>query len=219
MTIAFDFENSTAALNVSSVVVAGWTGRDLSAVQFHIDELAALGISPPSQVPLYYRISAALLTQSDRIEVLGEGTSGEVEPLLIRADGKTYLGLASDHTDRDLEAHSVAASKQACAKPISRRVWDLEDIAEHLDDIRLRCWIEEDGQEVLYQDGTLAGIRPLAELCDGAGFVNGTAMLCGTFPAIGGVRPATSYRMEATDPHRGSSLSLSYRVTTLPVVA
>ncbi len=219
MDIAFNVEDRSITLPINACVVAGWTGRDLAAVQHHIDELAELGISPPSQVPLYYRVSTALLTQSDKIEVLGEGSSGEVEPLLIRAGGKTYFGLASDHTDRDLEAHSVAASKQVCAKPIATTLWDFDDIVGHLDDMRLRCWITENEQEVLYQDGTLAGIRPLEDLCDGAGFDDGTAMLCGTFAAIGGVRPARSYRMEVSDPHRGKTIDLSYTVKTLPIVA
>jgi hypothetical protein len=215
----FKCENRDITLTITSVVVAGWTGRDAAAVQHHIDELSELGIAPPSTVPLYYRVSNALLTQADGIEVLGEGSSGEVEPLLIRAGGKTYFGLASDHTDRDLEAYSVAASKQACAKPVSADLWDFDDIAGHLDEIRLRCWIDENGQEVLYQEGTLAAIRPLAELCDGAGFDDGTAMLCGTFAAIGGVRPARAYRMEVSDPRRGKTIGLSYTVKTLPIVA
>jgi Protein of unknown function (DUF2848) len=43
-------------------VIAGWTGRNAQAIEHHIEELAALGIARPSQVPLYYRASAALLT-------------------------------------------------------------------------------------------------------------------------------------------------------------
>lgn len=217
--LAFNFANKSITLTINAVVVAGWTGRNLSAVEHHIDELAELGIAPPSKVPLFYRVSSALLTQSDSIAVLGDRTSGEIEPLLIRAGGKTYFGLGSDHTDRDLESHSVAASKQACAKPVSSTLWDFDDIAGHLDDIRLLCWIAENGQEVLYQDGALAGIRPLEELCEGAGFGDGTAMLCGTFAAIGGVRPARSYRMEVSDPHLGKTMGLSYTVETLPIVA
>lgn len=219
MQVAFNFDNTNIALTIGTVIVAGWTGRDMEAVQHHIDELAALGINPPSQVPLYYRVSNALLTQDDTIEVLGEGSSGEVEPLLVRSNGKTYFGLASDHTDRDLEAHSVAASKQACAKPIAKELWDFDDIKDHLDEIKLKCWIEENGREVLYQDGTLSKIRPLAELCEGSGFADGTAMLCGTFAAIGGVRPASMYRMELSDPISGKAMTLSYRVSTLPVIS
>lgn len=219
MDFTFNLADTRLVAAVSSVVVAGWTARDVQAVQHHIDELAELGIAPPSQVPLYYRVAHTLLTQDDRIDVLGTGSSGEVEPLLIRSEGKTYLGLASDHTDRDLEAYSVAASKQACAKPIAKDLWDLDEVKDHLDDITLKCWIEENGREVLYQEGTLSGIRPLAELCEGAGFGDAMAMLCGTFPAIGGVRAASAYRMEMSDPTNGKAIALSYGVSTLPIVS
>ena len=219
MTLALTCDGRPLGAEIGALVVAGWTGRDPAAVRHHIDELAAIGIAPPSRVPLYYRAAASLLTRADTIEVLGEGTSGEVEPLLVRLGGRTFFGLGSDHTDRDLETHSVAASKQACAKPVAAELWDFDEIAGHAEDIRLRCWIEEDGQSLLYQDGTLAGIRPLAELIEGAGLVDGMAMLCGTFAAIGGVRPARAYRMEARDPHRGRTIGLAYSVRTLPVMA
>ena len=219
MDVAFNFGKKRIILTINSVVVAGWTGRNMAAVQHHIDELTALGIAPPSQVPLYYRVANTLLTQGPTIEVLGDSSSGEVEPLLIQSSGKIFFGLASDHTDRDLEAHSVAASKQACAKPIAQEVWDFDEIKEHLEDITLRCWIEENGREILYQEGTLSSIRPLAELCEGASFADGTAMLCGTFAAIGGVRPAGRYRMEVSDPINGKTIALSYGVTTLPIIS
>ena len=218
MDVAFNLEKTRVTLTINSVVVAGWTGRNMDAVQHHIDELAALGIAPPSHVPLYYRVANTLLTQNPTIQVLGDGTSGEVEPLLIQSGGKIFFGLASDHTDRDLEVHSVAASKQACAKPVAQDLWAFDEIKDHLDEIKLRCWIEENGREILYQDGTLSSIRPLAELCEGAGFGDGTAMLCGTFAAIGGVRPAGTYRMEVSDPIRGKTIALSYGVTTLPII-
>jgi hypothetical protein len=219
MDFTFNVAHSSVVLNVTSVVIAGWTARDADAVQHHIDELADLGIAPPSQVPLYYRVANTLLTQADKIEVLGDQSSGEVEPLLIKSNGRTFLGLASDHTDRDLEVYSVAASKQACAKVIADALWDLDDIKDHLDDITLKCWIEESGRKILYQEGTLSSIRPLAELCEGAGFTDGTAMLCGTFPAIGGVRPAGRYWMELSDPTSGKAIALSYSVSTLPLIS
>lgn len=218
MDIAFKFEKEHVNLDVSSVVVAGWTGRNMDAVQHHIDELSVLGIAPPSQVPLYYRVANTLLTQAPKIEVLGGGTSGEVEPLVIQSGGQVYFGLASDHTDRDLEVHSVAASKQACAKPVAGELWDFDAIKDHLEDITLRCWIIENGHEVLYQEGSLSSIRPLRELCEGAGLTDGVAILCGTFAAIGGVRPAGTYRMEAHDHTNGKALSLTYGVSPLPII-
>lgn len=205
--------------NIESCYVAGWTGRDKSAVDHHIEELAAIGIKPPSMVPLYYRVSNALLTQAPIIEVLGGGTSGEVEPLLVQREGVLYLGLASDHTDRELEAHSVAASKQACLKPVASQLWNYDDVADHLDSLLLRCSIEEYGQWVSYQEGSLANIKPLAELIKGSGFADNSAMLCGTLSAIGGVRPALKYKMEIEDPILSRTISMEYDVKQLPIVA
>ena len=115
----FNTETKTGAgrvdIDVRDLTIAGWTGRDAAAVQHHIDELAAIGVAPPSQVPLFYRVSADLLTTAPDIQVLGEASSGDAEPMLIRAGGKMWIGLGSDHTDRALEAVSVASSKQVCA--------------------------------------------------------------------------------------------------------
>ncbi|MEO1718580.1 MAG: DUF2848 family protein, partial [Planctomycetota bacterium] len=127
-----------------------------------------------------------------------------------------YLGLASDHTDRALEATSVAASKQVCAKPVATTLWPLEEIAD-LDALQLTTDIEENATWTRYQEGTLAAIRPLADLI--ADLPDNAAMLCGTLPAIGGVRPAQAYRMALTDPATGRTIRLDYSVTTLPVIA
>ena len=113
----FTVDGDPLELDLKHLVIAGWTGRDPAAIQHHIDELAALGVPAPSQTPLYYRVSAALLTPADRIEAVGDASSGEVEPMILQAGGRRWLGLGSDHTDRALEAHSGAMSKQVCAKP------------------------------------------------------------------------------------------------------
>lgn len=215
----FDTPNGPRDIEITQAVVAGWTGRDRAGVDHHIAELAALGVAPPSTVPLYYRVSASLITQVEEIQVLGGDTSGEVEPLVIQSQGQTWLGLASDHTDRALETTSVAASKQICAKPVARMLWPMEDVAAHLDQLMLTCDITEDGQNRRYQEGTLASIRPLDVLIQGAGIGDGTAMLCGTLAAIGGVRPADTYRMTLHDPVLDRSLTLDYSATTLPQIA
>ncbi|PWJ21198.1 DUF2848 domain-containing protein [Jannaschia seohaensis] len=214
----FQTEDGPLRVAVDRLVVAGWTGRDPAAVQHHIEELAAIGVAPPSQVPLYYRGAASLLTQAEEIEVLGPETSGEAEPMLLLADGEVWLGLASDHTDRGLEAVSVAASKQICAKPCATTLWRWSEVAAHADRLALRSWIEEDGAWVPYQDGTLGQIRPLEELRAGAGLESG-ALLCGTVPAIGGVRPASKFRGSLSDPVLGREMTLNYTATALPVVA
>ena len=219
----FVADGETLDLNLTHLVVAGWTGRDQAAIQHHIDELAAIGVKPPSATPLYYRVAASLLTQSDRIEAVGEASSGEVEPLVVQQGGRRWLGLASDHTDRALEAHSVALSKQVCAKPCAAELWPWEDVADRLEDIALESWIHEDGDWVLYQQGTLASIRPLVALIDGVGLddlaAEGAAMLCGTFGAKGGVRPAARFRMVMRDPATGREIRHDYSTVTLPEIA
>ena len=205
-------------LTVEHLYVAGWTGRNTDAVQHHIDELSELGVTPPSEVPLYYRISSSLLVHTNTIQVLGPETSGEVEPLIIQSAGVLWLGVASDHTDRGLEAHSVASSKQICAKPVSREIWRLSEVEEDLDNLILHCSIKEGGRWVNYQEGALSKVRPLHELIAGSGMGDNSAMLCGTLGAIGGVRPSQAYRMELEDPKRNRRIAMEYSVSSLPIV-
>ena len=215
MPLRFETDTGPMNVNLSRLVVAGWTGRDRSAVEHHIRELASIGVPPPSRTPLFYEVSPDLATQADEIAVLGNETSGEAEPLLIRFGGALWLGLASDHTDRGLEAHSVAHSKQICAKPFCRRLWPFASVQGRLDELTLRCWITDDGRRTLYQEGTLAAILPLDQLLAETPLDDGEAMLCGTLPAIGGIKPANSYEMELRD--GASSLSLGYRLRTIAV--
>lgn len=214
------FKTSGASIDVDidHLIIAGWTGRDIGAVEHHIGELAEIGVKPPSEVPLFYRISSTLLVQGSAIEVLGNATSGEVEPLLIDHGGILWLGLGSDQTDRELEAVSVAASKQACPKPVSDELWRFDEVEAHLDDLILRCHIQESGGWVLYQEGPLERIRPLRGLVGQSGLGANGAMLCGTLSAIGPVRPAGAYRMELLDSLLNRSLYLDYRVSALPVI-
>lgn len=214
----FFAEGDSLDIAISRVIVAGWTGRDGAAVQHHIDELAAIGVPAPSVTPLYYRVSSALLTQSAEIEALGEETSGEAEPLIIKANGTLWLGLASDHTDRGLEAHSVAHSKQICAKPVAGDLWRLKDVAD-LDALELRSWAWEGDSWTPYQEGSLAAIRPLADLVEGAALADGDAMLCGTLSALGGVRSAPRFRMELRDRFADRAIAHEYAIHALPVIA
>ena len=214
----FDTDEGPLDIAVTRLTIAGWTGRDAAAVWHHIDELAAIGVPPPSTVPLYYRVSPSLLCQTGRLDVLGAETSGEAEPFLLHARGRLWLGVASDHTDRGLEAHSVAHSKQVCGKPVAPALWDFGAVQDRLDTLRLASWIEEDDARVSYQEGTLAAIRPLVGLLAGNPLAEGEAMLCGTLSAIGGVRPAARFGMLLHDPETGRTIETDYAINTLPVV-
>lgn len=225
--LRFETRDGTLAIAPRRAIVAGWTGRDRAAVEHHIEELAALGVVRPSAVPLYYRVSRQLLTQEATIEVLGSASSGEAEPVLLDDGERLWLTLGSDHTDRALEARSVALSKQVCAKPLARRAWALDDIADRLDTIELRSSIREDGGGgwTAYQEGTLAAIRPLRELvrgapgADGERLGEGSVMMCGTLPVLsGGIRPARQMRLELSDPATAAVISLEYTARALEEV-
>ena len=127
----------------------------------HIHELEAEGIKCPKEVPVVYECSPALLTQAGAIEVVAGSSSGEVEYLVMKHAGKTYVGLGSDHTDRALEAVSIHKSKQLCAKPIAREVWDYEEVAGHFAAIRLVSSQTVDGEAIDYQAGVTADLLPL----------------------------------------------------------
>jgi len=104
---------------VRELVIAGWTGRDVAALEKHIRELEAIGVRRPKTTPIFYRVAAALLTGDDAIEVLGYRSSGEAECVVYSFDGGLFVGVGSDHTDRQAEAVGVSLSKQMCAKPVS----------------------------------------------------------------------------------------------------
>ena len=215
----FNTEIGPKDINIADLVVAGWTGRNADAVQHHIDELAAIGVAPPSKVPLFYRVSNTLLTQDRSIDVLGVASSGEAEPLVLQHNGTFWIGLGSDHTDRDLETTSVAASKQICAKPCASTLWAFDDVAERLETLTIKSWIYENDKWTLYQDGHLGQILSLTDLIQMGGMAENTAMLCGTFPAIGGVRAAEKFRASLVDPQTDREILLEYEARVLPVIS
>jgi hypothetical protein len=75
---------------------------------------------------------------------------------------------------------------------------------------------------VLYQDGLLSGMLPVAELIkkgfDSDKLPDGTAMFGGTFAAKGGIRPAERFDYEIEDPVLKRKISHGYDVKTLPAV-
>ena len=221
-------EFDVGAAEITDLVIAGWTGRDVEALNHHIEELKAIGVQPPSQVPIYYRVSAAMLTQADRIQVLGDDSSGEVEPVLVGTTDRLWVTLGADHTDRKVESYGIAVSKQMCAKPIGRTAWRFEEVEPHWDRLVLRSYVSEAGKRVLYQEGPLANIRPPRELIAGWHRGNkgdakrlpaGVAMFCGTMGASGGIRPSPRFEMELEDPVLGRKLTHSYHVQSLPIVS
>ena len=198
-------------------IVAGYTGRDEKQVQHHIDELAAIGVAPPPQVPMFYPMPVTAVTTSDKLSVAGDNTSGEIEPVLIRFAGKNYLGIGSDHTDRTLETVDIGQSKQVCPKPVGFDILEVDDWATFdWDGCTARSWV--DGE--LYQSGSLSGLRrPDALLAILSGrddeFDDGTEFIifAGTIPLIdGNFAAGERWELELTLPD-GRSLRHTYSTT------
>lgn len=222
--LEFDIDgDELLRIDLRELIVAGWSGRDPAAIQEHVDELKALGVKPPSATPLFYRVGADRATTADDVQVLGEATSGEAEVFLLGTPQGMHVGLASDHTDRDAEAWSVAHSKQVCPKPVAPRLWRLREVLPHWDRLQLESYAVDDGEAVLYQQGPVSGLLGPEELLRRFGvpenrLAPGQAMLCGTLPAIGGVRPAQRFRMSLVDPVLERRIDHEYGVQTLPIV-
>lgn len=217
--LGFSTPAGNVSVHVRNCVVAGWTGRDEAALQHHIEELAAIGVPGPSKVPLYYRVAAEQVMQGQKIQVLGRDSSGEVEPVLIATEAGLLLTVGSDHTDRKVESYSIAVSKQMCPKVLATAAWPVEP-GPWMDRLTLESRVSIDGRETVYQRGSLAMIRPLAELVAGyGGLAPGTVMLCGTVPVDGGIRHADRFAMRLCDPESGATVEHAYAIETLPAVS
>lgn len=218
----FLVRGSPHSIEIKSLVVAGWTGRDKAAVEHHIAELGAIGVKRPRAVPCFYRLGANLLTMTGEVEVVGEDSSGEVEFVLIAAPDAMYVGVGSDHTDRKVEAYGVTVSKQMCPKPLGRDLWRLAEVEGHWDSLVLRSHVTRGGNRRLYQEGPvsrmLAPSELLARLPDLPGSLPiGTAMFCGTLPVQGEIGGGERFEIELYDPELGRSLKHAYATRSLAV--
>jgi Protein of unknown function (DUF2848) len=211
----------TIDADVSTLIIAGWAGRDKEAMEHHIRELEALGVARPASTPTYYRVAAARLTQEAEVEDAGPHSSGEVETFLLSSGGVLYVGVGSDHTDRQVETVGVTISKQICDKPVATSVWCYEDVAAHWDNLILRSHAVIDGQKVLYQEGAVSGLLAPDILIRGYegrdNLPDGTAMFGGTMPAIGGIRMASRFEAELVDPVLDRRIQFAYDVKVLPI--
>ena len=200
-------------IDLTNLVIAGWTGRDEAALRKHIRELEAIGVRPPKTTPIFYRVSANLFCHADEIQVSGPDTSGEVEFVLLQTHSELRVAVGSDHTDRKAETIGVSLSKQLCAKPVSRESWRYQEVQPHWEKLVLRSW--SDGE--LYQEGSVSAMRSPEDLLSRCPLEPGWAMFGGTLAAKGGIRPGQVFRMELEDPVRGRRLAHEYRVRVLPV--
>ncbi|WP_326610317.1 DUF2848 domain-containing protein [Streptomyces scopuliridis] len=223
-------DGTTRRVDVVQVLNAGYAGRSQDDVAAHVAELAELGVPAPSVTPALYPVSPYLAQHTDQVSVQHGRTSGEAEwALVVDADGELLLTAACDHTDRELEVHGVAWSKNASPDVLARRAWRLADVQERLDALTLRAWVAHAGhagdvgseEETLIQDGTLAELLTpgyWAEVLRERGdLVPGTVLISGTIPMAEGVDQfADHWRVELGDPATGNVIELAYDVVRMP---
>jgi hypothetical protein len=207
---------------ISTLIIAGWTGRDPAAVEKHIHELEELGVPRPKHTPIFYRVGASLLTVAEEVQVAGGDSSGEVEFVLFSLADGLWVGVGSDHTDRKVETVGVTLAKQLCPKPVGPAVWRYADVRPHWDQLILRSYAYKGERKRLYQEGAVTAMRhpdDLLRLYTGASVTlpEGCAMFCGTLAVRGVIEPAEVFATELEDPVLGRKLTHAYRVVQLPI--
>lgn len=214
-------DGSIESVDVTALLNAGYSGRNQAEVASHIAELAALGVPAPTATPALYPISPYLAQQTDRVYVQHGRTSGEAEWALIITDNDVLITAACDHTDRDLEVHSVAWSKNAAPDVLGTRAWRLSDIADRLDDIALEAWVGHGDTIELIQQGTLGDLLApkywLDVLTERGDARPGTVLISGTISMLHGVNQfADTWKVAMTDPATQDVIGVEYRTVRMP---
>ena len=203
---------------LEKLIVVGFAGKDIAKTMEHIHELEAEGIKCPKSVPVVYQCSKALLTTDAVIDVIAEKTSGEVEYLILVRDGKYYIGIGSDHTDRDLEAVSIHKSKQVCLKPYAQTFWPYDEIKDHFDQIKLISSQVIDGRTVEYQAGLTSDLLPLSRIIaeiEKETSTNNSLIYTGTVPLKDGFKFGNVFSCKLIDETLGREIALTYDISVI----
>jgi hypothetical protein len=211
--------STPATFDVRRQYNLGSATRDPETARHHQEEVAKSGISIAFDVPAprIYPIGPWALTTGDRIEVQGPRTSGEVEIVLVVAGDDVFVGVGSDHTDRDLERTSIPWSKQACPNVLAPRLWRWTDVADHWDDCELSCDLDGAPYQRVGVDAFLAPPDVLAILRERADVPEGDIVVfCGTYVSVTGeLAFGSRWSFGLSDPVLGRELTHAYDVVEL----
>lgn len=204
--------------DLEQLLVVGFAGKDIEKTMEHIRELEEEGIKCPKSVPVLYQCSKEILTTSKVIEVIGQKTSGEVEYLILVHDNKYYIGVGSDHTDRELEAVSIHKSKELCLKPYATTFWPYDEIKEHFDSIKLESSQILNGEKISYQHGLtsdLLSLETIIEKLKEEVNVNNGLIYTGTVPLENGFQYGESFECQIVDEKLNRSIGLQYNIQVI----
>jgi hypothetical protein len=212
---------------VKRMVNGGYVGRDLKAIEAHIEELRREGVPPPPSIPMIFPVLSHNITTASQIEVAGSKTSGEAEFVLLLDGQNVFVGVGSDHTDRDIERHSVVKSKQICQNVLSSKVWRYEEVESYWDDLLIRSWTKaNEGEEwVLYQRASLKTIISASQIMDLVRSklkddqTDGLVIFSGTLPILTSkIIFGSAFRAELIDKRLGRSLICEYQILKLDYI-
>ncbi|WJN42747.1 DUF2848 family protein [Priestia aryabhattai] len=204
-------------IHIKAVLVVGYGGRDLKKVQEHIDELAEIGVAPPSTIPAVYPMQLSNLSFEQAINVARKETSGEAEYVLFHNGAEWLITLGSDHTDRFLEIEDIQLSKESCPKPLATKFWRLEDVQNHWDQLYLRSWITDEQGRRKYQEHDLTSLLSVNDLLnklEGFGYkdISNTVIFSGTVPTLEGFVYGSEFEYELADPVLNRKIESSYSI-------
>jgi hypothetical protein len=210
-------------LAFDTLICGGFSGRNQAEIDRHVEELRAHGLEAPSKTPIFFKVSTNQATTESVVEVQTGHTSGEVEFVLLCAGGEPrWVTVGSDHTDRDMEKHSIAGSKQMYPKIVAPIVWPLAEVREHWDELVLRSWVQVGGERRLYQEDTLQAMLPPTQFLAAAvreyspSDFQRTLVFSGTVATLGGeLLFGERFDMELFDPVLDRRIQHSYAVQLL----
>ncbi len=213
------------SFSCTRMVNAGYVGRNQKEVNRHIKELAEQGIPGPISTPTLYPMAVRELIIAPKIEVLCHKTSGEVEYVLLIKDEHTiYVGVGSDHTDRQLEVTDIPRAKQICPNVLYPIVWPLNEVEEHWDNLIMRSKTVRNSKTILCQEGYLKSLlnpRSLMAFVRSkvTGTLNGMIIFSGTLGALTKeIVFGERFIINLEDPKLNRYLKFEYDICTLDYI-
>lgn len=207
------------AVTPARVYNLGSATVDASSAVAHQEEVADVGVRIAFDIPAprIYPMAVSSITTDVAIGVHSTTTSGEAEIVLVVQDGELFVGVGSDHTDRELERTSIIWSKQYSPSALGTRVWRWADIEARWGTLLLESTV--DGE--LYQSSLasvfLAPPKILAILAERVTSLPDSYLVyCGTYTSIAKkIRFGDRWTATLRDPDAGDRIDVAYDVVNL----
>ena len=185
-----DGREAPMQIEVKALRGSGFTNRDRQAIREMSDDRRRNGKSWTGKDLWTYRLSPYLLTIDESIDVQGPLTGGEVEVVTVFTEDGVFVGVGSDQCDREMDAQYLEKPKQMCLHPLGPKVWKLEDVSDHWDELQLESQVRVGDTVVDLHRFSMSQLVPLETWIDFCGLRNGpfaTIFYCGTGMTVPGL--------------------------------